>query len=217
MAKKPFNNPFTRVKLPPPEPPEPPPPAPEPLAPPAREPTEEELWAEATAGAHPVTRGPERVEPSLPHGRAPAFYHPDLEALDELKALVSGAGSFDVADTDEFIEGRVNGLDPQIVRRLRKGEFAVQGHVDLHGLTRAEARAEVEAFLRAARTAGKRCVLVVHGRGLHSDDQVPVLKEALKTWLAQGRFARHVLAFASARPSDGGTGAVYVLLRRAGR
>ncbi len=219
MAKKPFHNPFIGVKLPPARPPDRAPPArpgpPEP--PPRREPTEEELWAEATAGAHPVTRGAERVAPPLPHGREPAFHHPDLDALDALKALVSGESSFDVADTDEFIEGRVSGLDPAIVRRLRRGEFAVQGHVDLHGLTRAEARIAVEEFLRAARAAGKRCVLVVHGRGLHSDDQVPVLKEALKTWLAQGRFARHVLAFASARPVDGGTGAIYVLLRRAGR
>ncbi len=218
MAKKPFNNPFAKAKLPPSPPPRPPKPVEAPPSPPPRrEPSEAELWAEATAGAHPVTRGPARVEPPLPHGRAQAFYHPDLEALDALKALVSGEGSFDVADTDEFIEGRVTGLDPAIVKRLRKGEFAVQGHVDLHGLTRAEARLAVDEFLRAARRAGKRCVLVVHGRGLHSDDQVPVLKEALKTWLAQGRFARHILAFASARPSDGGTGAVYVLLRRAGR
>jgi DNA-nicking Smr family endonuclease len=58
---------------------------------------------------------------------------------------------------------------------------------------------------------------VVHGRGLHSKDQLPVLKEALRTWLSTARFARHVLAFATARPADGGAGAVYVLLRRAGR
>jgi DNA-nicking Smr family endonuclease len=57
-------------------------------------------------------------------------------------------------------------------------------------------------------------VLVVHGRGLHSKDQVPVLKEALKRWMATARFAEHVLAFATARPHDGGAGAVYVLLRR---
>jgi DNA-nicking Smr family endonuclease len=57
-------------------------------------------------------------------------------------------------------------------------------------------------------------VLVVHGRGLHSKDQVPVLKEALKRWMQTARFARHVLAFTSARPPDGGTGAVYVLLRK---
>jgi DNA-nicking Smr family endonuclease len=93
----------------------------------------------------------------------------------------------------------------------------VQGHLDLHGQTRDEAKRAVELFLRDARRSGKRCVVLVHGRGLHSRDQLPVLKEALGTWLGQGRFARHVLAFATARPADGGAGAVYVLLRRAGR
>ena len=58
-------------------------------------------------------------------------------------------------------------------------------------------------------------MLVVTGRGLHSKDQVSVLKDALKRWMATGRFSRHVLAFATARPHDGGAGAVYVLLRRA--
>ena len=128
-----------------------------------------------------------------------------------------GDAPFDLADSDEFVEGRIAGLDPNLVRKLRRGEFAVQGHVDLHGLTRDEAKRSVDAFLRASRNAGKRCVLVVHGRGLHSKDQLPVLKEALRTWLSTARFARHVLAFATARPADGGAGAVYVLLRRAGR
>ncbi len=65
-----------------------------------------------------------------------------------------------------------------------------------------------------SRQQGKRCVLVVHGRGLHSKDQVPVLKDALKRWMGTARFARHVLAFATARPHDGGAGAVYVLLKK---
>jgi DNA-nicking Smr family endonuclease len=60
-------------------------------------------------------------------------------------------------------------------------------------------------------------VLVVHGRGLHSKDQLPILKDSLRTWLSTARFGRHVLAFATARPVDGGAGALYVLLRRAGR
>jgi DNA-nicking Smr family endonuclease len=75
----------------------------------------------------------------------------------------------------------------------------------------------VDRYLREARNQGKRCVLVVHGRGLHSKDQLPVLKDALRNWLASARFGRHVLAFASARQVDGGAGAIYVLLRRAGR
>ena len=57
-------------------------------------------------------------------------------------------------------------------------------------------------------------MLVVHGRGLHSKDQVPVLKESLKRWMRTDRFARHVLAFSTARPHDGGAGAVYVLLKK---
>jgi DNA-nicking Smr family endonuclease len=101
-----------------------------------------------------------------------------------------------------------------VLRKLRKGEIAVQGHVDLHGLTRAEARTALERFLLAARQGGKRCVLVVHGRGLHSKDQIPVLKTSVQLWLTRGRIARWVLAFATARPHDGGAGAVYVLLRR---
>jgi DNA-nicking Smr family endonuclease len=153
----------------------------------------------------------------LPSPRAEPFWHPDLDALQALEALVSGEAPFDLADTDEFIEGRVPGLDPAIVRRLRRGEFAVQGHVDLHGLTREEAKRTVDAFLKKSRSAGKRCVLLVHGRGIHSKDQVPILKDALRNWLATARLGRHVLAFASARPVDGGTGAVYVLLRRGGR
>jgi DNA-nicking Smr family endonuclease len=193
------------------------PPAPPPAPPPPREATEEELWAGATLGVQRVEPGHGTVAPGPPRGAPEEFWHPDLEAVDELRALVRGDGPFDLSDGDEFIEGKVAGLDHHIVKKLRRGEFAVQGHVDLHGMTREEAKRAVETFLRGARNGGKRCVLVVHGRGLHSRDQLPVLKDALRTWLSTARFARHVLAFATARPADGGAGAIYVLLRRAGR
>lgn len=223
MAKspRPFNDAFAKLReraaaaaKPAPGPRAPPPP---PAPPPAREQSEAELWARATAGVKPVEEGHGLVAPPPPRGAPEAFWHPDLDALDELHALVRGDAPFDLSDGDEFVEGRVAGLDVQIVRKLRRGEFAVQGHVDLHGLTRDEAKREVEGFLRSSRNAGKRCVLLVHGRGLHSKDQLPVLKDSLRTWLSTARFARHVLAFATARPSDGGAGALYVLLRRAGR
>jgi DNA-nicking Smr family endonuclease len=138
----------------------------------------------------------------------------DAEALAVLADLVSGAGSFDIADTDEYVEGRVRGLDPRLVRRLRQGDFAYQGHLNLHRLTAGEARIEVDRFLRAAHQKGQRCVLIIHGRGRNSKDQTPVLKERLKVWLARGALGRLVLAFTTARPCDGGAGAVYVLLRR---
>ena len=233
MARKPRETPFNDafVKLREgvaPRPPTPAPAAPPPRAsaprereaspvPVPRARTDDELWADAVSGVTRAPPGPARVEPPPPAPKPVPFWHPDLDALRELEALVSGEAPFDLADTDEFIEGRVPGLDPAVVRRLRRGEFAVQGHVDLHGMTRDEAKLAVTAFLKASRQSGKRCVLLVHGRGLHSRDQVPILKEALKSWLSTARFGRHVLAFATAQPSDGGAGAVYVLLRRAGR
>jgi DNA-nicking Smr family endonuclease len=146
--------------------------------------------------------------------RPPADVRSEAEALAELCDLVEGRSGFDIADSDEYIEGAASGLDRRIVHRLRKGEYAVQAHLDLHGLTKAEAKEAVSAFLTAERAAGHRCVLIIHGRGLRSKDQIPVLKERLTVWLSSGRLSRAVLAFATARPSDGGAGAVYVLLRR---
>jgi DNA-nicking Smr family endonuclease len=134
--------------------------------------------------------------------------------LAELADLCGGDGPFDIADTDEYIEGTAEGIDRRLLKRLRAGDYAVQAHVDLHGATREEARDRVARFILDSRRAGRRCVLIVHGRGIHSKDQVPVLKQAVRTWLERGQIARSVLAFASARPSDGGVGAVYVLLRR---
>ncbi|HEU4385923.1 MAG TPA: Smr/MutS family protein [Anaeromyxobacteraceae bacterium] len=213
MARKPFNNPFGKVKLDAPVRAAAPPP-PQAAQPPA---SDEELWARAVEGARPLQARDRRVGPRPPRGGPEEFHHPDLEALRQLEALVSGDAPFDIADTDEYVEGHVSGLDPALVHKLRRGEYSVQGHVDLHGLTREEARREVDRFLKESRRRGRRCVLLVHGRGLHSEKQVPVLKEALRGWLATARFGRHVLAFATARPQDGGAGALYVLLRRAGR
>jgi DNA-nicking Smr family endonuclease len=220
VATKRFHAPFEKLAALRPSMRAPPAPAPSPpRAPPAppRQRTEEELWAEATAGARPLDTGPGRVPPPAPPGPPERIWYADLDAVDELRALVSGDAPFDIADGDEFIEGRVAGLDQAIVRKLRRGDYAVQGHLALHGLTRTEAKGRLETFLRDSRRAGKRCVVVVHGRGLHSKDQVPVLKEAIRSWLGQQRLARHVLAFATARPADGGAGAAYVLLRRPGR
>jgi DNA-nicking Smr family endonuclease len=215
VKKKPFNNPFARAKLP--EKPAPAPKAPEPPPPPVRRDalSDEDLWSLATEGADQLRDRSARIRPDpQPLSVTPAQLDPELEAWDELRALVTGEVPFDIADTDEFIEGHARGLDPHLLKRLKRGELAVQAHVDLHGLLKEEAKAELEAFLAKSRQQGKRCVLVVHGRGLHSKDQVPVLKEALKRWMRTDRFARQVLAFCSARPPDGGTGAVYVLLRK---
>lgn len=132
----------------------------------------------------------------------------------QLSEFVAGQGAFDIVDGDEHVEGVATGLDPRILRRLRRGEYSVSAHLDLHGLLRDEARAALTRFVEQARRDGKRCVLVVHGRGLHSKDQRAVLKEGVVTWLGRSALRKQVLAFATARPYDGGAGALYVLLRR---
>lgn len=159
-----------------------------------------------------VTQGRER--PVEAERAARQRLSEDAEAYAQLSDLLSGTGSFDISDTDEYIEGIAHGLDRRLLSRLRRGDFALQAHVDLHGLNREEARIRVETFLHESRTNDRRCVLIIHGRGLNSKDQIPVLKDAVRMWLQRGRIAKSVLAFATARPTDGGAGAVYVLLRR---
>jgi DNA-nicking Smr family endonuclease len=180
-------------------------------------PTEEELWARATVGARPVAAGADLVPLPAPPPAVEGDRYADLDAVDDLQSMVGGEPRFDFAPGEALVEGWVTGLDAGVVRRLRRGEYGVEGRLDLHGLTREKARGAVERFLRESRLGGQRCVLLVHGRGRHSDSQLPVIKEALHGWLASGRFGRQVLAFASARPADGGAGALYVLLRRTGR
>jgi DNA-nicking Smr family endonuclease len=172
------------------------------------------LFRSAVGEVTPVTKGP-RIAAAAP--RPPGGLRvrtEDDEVIEQLALLVGGSGHFDLADSDEFIEGAITGLDRRIVARLRAGEYAIQSHLDLHGMVRSEAKPALERFILSSRRAGKRCVLIVHGRGLHSKDQIPVLKESVQVWLSRGRIAREVIAFATARPHDGGTGAVYVLLRR---
>ncbi len=221
MSKKeqPFNNPFGAIKLKQAEPPKKPAaPAPPPRVAQKKEaPLSDEarLFLEAVGAVEPVKVSPTRVGPPPPRSvndvRIPTE---EAESLAALAELVSATGEFELADSDEFIEGAVQGFDERVMRKLRAGDFSTQARVDLHGLTRDEARLELERFLTSARTAGHRCVLVVTGRGLHSEDQVPVLKQGVQQWLTHGRVSKFVLGFCTARPKDGGAGAIYVLLRR---
>ena len=175
---------------------------------------EPNAFASAMEGVVPLGGSRARVDPPRPAGGPRAPVSEEAEALAALSELVNGGAGFDVSDTREYVEGAIVGLDPRLLRRLRRGDFSWQAYLDLHGLTADEARPAVDRFLAEAVRAGHRCVLLVHGRGRNSKDQTPVLKERLKVWLARGASARIVLAFATARPCDGGAGALYVLLRR---
>jgi DNA-nicking Smr family endonuclease len=187
-------------------------PAPPPPAPRAEEP---DLFAHAMEG---VVRLPReraaRIEGPAPAGPGRPPVSEEAETLAALADLAHGTARFDLSDTREYVEGAIVGLDPRVLRRLRRGDFAWQAYLDLHGMTSATARIAVDRFLAESVVVGHRCVLIVHGRGRNSKDRTPVLKEQLKSWLARGRAARIVLGFTTARACDGGAGALYVLLRR---
>jgi DNA-nicking Smr family endonuclease len=102
------------------------------------------------------------------------------------------------------------GVRTQVMRRLRRGQIPIEAELDLHGLQQLAARAQLAQFLAHSRDTGRRCLRVIHGKGHRSGTRGPVLKTAVDLWLR-----RHpdVLAFSSARAIDGGTGALYVLLR----
>jgi DNA-nicking Smr family endonuclease len=103
------------------------------------------------------------------------------------------------------------GVQKRLARRLRRGLIPVEAVLDLHGMTRATAQAGFARFLAEARARDMRCVRIIHGKGYRSGPGGPVLKRAVAHWLSN---RREVLAYTSARPVDGGTGAVYVLLRK---
>ena len=114
---------------------------------------------------------------------------------------------------DELVFLR-DGLSNLVLRKLRRGHWVTQDELDLHGLRSEEARQLLVAFLNEALARGLRCVRIVHGKGLRSENREPVLKRKVGNWLAQ---RDEVLAFVQARPEDGGSGAVVVLLKVKGR
>ena len=132
---------------------------------------------------------------------------------DELAVMREAiSDEFDVEtllDTDEALSFRRPGMGPDVIRKLRRGGWAIQAQLDLHGLRREDAREALVAFIKDATRMGWRCVRVVHGKGLGSPGKTPVLKGRVQSWLIQ---KTEVLAFVQARPAQGGAGALVVLL-----
>lgn len=164
---------------------------------------DDRAFEEAVRGARPLARGPARVtgspsgEPRRKRANAPA------------------ASPFIVEQTGETIAGRARDVAAKLLRELQGGAHAIDARLDLHGRARAEALREIDRFVVAAEARGARLLLVIHGRGHGSDAGAPVLRPAVWEWLASAAAGRAgVMAFASARPRDGGDGATVVWLRR---
>ena len=124
----------------------------------------------------------------------------------------------DLFEVDHYLEEdpalnyAAPGVGSDVVKKLRKGHWPVQDELDLHGMRRDQARDAIGDFLRRSTMRNHRCVCVIHGRGFGSRGQEPVLKSMVHSWLVQ---KEEVVAFCQARSSEGGEGALMVLLRAA--
>jgi DNA-nicking Smr family endonuclease len=169
---------------------------------------ERNLFTRAVGKVAPIANQ-ERVW-SPPQRPSPRPLQQDLD--DEAVMHESMSDEFDIStllDADDQLSFRRPGIGTDVTRKLRKGEWSIQGQIDLHGLRSDEARNAMGQFIRDAKRMGWRCVRVVHGKGLGSPGKEPVLKSKVQRWLVQ---KNEVLAFVQAKPSDGGGGALLVLL-----
>jgi DNA-nicking Smr family endonuclease len=162
----------------------------------------------------PVAAGLAKPKPRVRARKALASATQQLEEsmplLPTLPADDAGSPA-EAVTSDGVLSFQRAGLRTQEARRLRRGLYPLEGELDLHGLTQTAARDSLAEFLMVSRDSGIRCVRIIHGKGYRSGARGPVLKAAVNLWLR-----RHsaVMAFVSARPIDGGSGAMYVLLRR---
>ena len=172
--------------------------------------TEEDLalFRDAVGEVRPVRNDRHDSRPRPP-GARPRQREADERAV--IGELLSEAIDPAELDTGEHLTFARPGVQQSVLRKLRRGAYAIQAELDLHGLNAGEAASEVPLFLQAAREHDQRCVCIIHGKGRKRVERAPVLKPLLNHWLQQ---RREVLAFCSARPEDGGTGAVYVLLKK---
>jgi DNA-nicking Smr family endonuclease len=174
-----------------------------------RTPPDDEEFRKALAGVEPLAE-PRRKPLARPRP-APL---PTQTRRDERAALAESLhGPLSVDDAidsgAELVYAR-DGLAREVLRKLRRGHWVIEDEIDLHGMNRAQAAEAVAAFLRHCVQRRLRCVRIVHGKGLRSRNREPVLKRKLGSWLM---LRDEVLAFCEARPADGGSGAVVVLLR----
>lgn len=167
-------------------------------------------YAASIAGVAPL-EGKKRV-PASPNRKESEVFFLDRHDAEDL-ARLSAADGFDLSYSERFVRGRVSGVSRNTVDRLARGEFAVREHIDLHGLCVEDALHVVDDFIREHQARGSGCVLVITGKGTNSPHQQGVLCKQVPEWLARGPSSRRVLAFVTARPCDGGDGALYVMLR----
>lgn len=181
---------------------------------PVRQPvqTDEDLFLQAMNGVRPINSKGRELTP----GKSNQAVEPldeDQESINFLNRLVKGEIEFNVQYSDEYIQGCVQGINTRLFQRLKAGRISTQAHLDLHGQNALQARARLLNFMRSQYINSRKCVLIITGRGKNSPLGAPVLRNEIQLWLTREPLKRIVLAFCSAQPRHGGTGALYVLMR----
>ena len=110
--------------------------------------------------------------------------------------------------------GETPGIDKRTAKRLKRGQVPIDARIDLHGMTRDQAHKALQNFIASSQNAGRRCALVITGKGYGPAGGIGVLKQAVPRWLNEQPNRSRILSFTHARPQDGGTGALYVYLKR---
>jgi DNA-nicking Smr family endonuclease len=175
---------------------------------------DDSLWDNYTHGVHPLKNREHYVlktPPSIPSSKTDA---PHPESFSSKTEQSTRQWACSVHREGEQVWGAVSGVSKQVLHALRSGHWAVHHTLDLHGFTLDEAQQSLVHWVRWMHEKGERCVLVVTGKGLGSVAGVGVIKQHVPEWLSKPPLVQHVLAFCTAQPKDGGTGAFYVLLRR---
>ncbi len=170
-----------------------------------------ELFLQSVAGARKLNIEPRVIAEKKRPPPRPLQQEKDNQQvlMDMLSDPVDPA---DMETGEELLFVR-NGIPQRTLKKLRRGEFSIEAELDLHGRTKVEAREAIVEFLYFCHHHGLRCVRIIHGKGHGSQGKRPILKQYVNHWLRQ---RDDILAFSSARQVDGGTGAIYVLLRRKG-
>ena len=166
------------------------------------------LWRRATADVKPLARRGRKAQPApkTPPPVAPATKRPAPVA-----AAVPAPPTVLPKPPPELSHGTAPGLDRRTAERMKRGRMQVEARIDLHGMTQAEAHRALAAFLADSQAAGRRCVLVITGKGTRGEG---VLRAAVPRWLNEPPERARVLSFSYAHPRHGGAGALYILLRR---
>jgi DNA-nicking Smr family endonuclease len=179
---------------------------------------EQALFREAMQGAKPIARKKRASTSAVTPAKAGAQASADRDGTMDPRFRGDDKGKSRPAipppppkAKPPLDAGRIADLDKRTGERFKRGEMAIDGKIDLHGLTQAEAHDRLRAFLAKAAAGGKRCVLIVTGKGAGGWG---VLRDAVPRWLNEPDMRRHLLAFAQAQSRHGGAGALYALLKR---